>query len=47
LNLSPADAREKPLEYLLEERRTIVKKGADEIRWAISTIVEEGLSLSF
>ena len=46
LNVSPADAREKLLEYLLEERCTIVKEGVDEIRWAISTIVEEGLSLS-
>jgi len=46
LNVSPADAREKLLEYLLGEKCTIVKEGADEIQWAISTIAEEGLSLS-
>jgi len=46
LNISPADAREKLLEYLLGEKCTIVKEGADEIQWAISTIAEEGLSLS-
>jgi len=45
LNVSPADAREKLLEYLLEEKCTIMKEGADEIRWVISTRAEEGLSL--
>jgi hypothetical protein len=44
--MSTADARGKVLEYITSEKSVLVKEGLDEIRWAISTLVDEGLSLS-
>jgi len=46
LNMSPADAREKLLEYVTVEKSTVLREGVDEIRWALSMINEEGLSLA-
>ena len=46
LNVEPAHVREKLLEYLTEEKCSLVREGADEVRWAISTVVEEGLSVA-
>jgi predicted nucleic acid-binding protein len=46
LNVEPTHVREKLLEYLTEERCSLVREGADEVRWAISTVVEEGLSVA-
>jgi hypothetical protein len=46
LNVEPAHVREKLLEYLTEEECSLVREGADEVRWAISTVVEEGLSVA-
>lgn len=46
LNVRPADARDKLLEYITGEKCLLVREGADEIRWAFSRIVEEELSLA-
>ena len=46
LNVEPTHVREKLLEYLTEEECSLVREGADEVRWAISTVVEEGLSVA-
>jgi len=46
LNVEPAQVREKLLEYLTEEKCSLVREGADEVRWAISTVVKEGLSVA-
>ena len=46
LKMSTADARDKVLEYITSEKSVLVREGLDEIRWAISTLVDEGLSLS-
>jgi rRNA-processing protein FCF1 len=44
--VEPAHVREKLLEYLTGEKCSLVREGADEVRWAISTVVEEGLSVA-
>ncbi len=46
LNVESVHVKEKLLEYLTEEKCSLVREGADEVRWAISTVVEEGLSVA-
>jgi len=46
IKMSATDARDKVLEYVASEKSALVREGLDEIRWAISTLVDEGLSLS-
>jgi len=46
LKMSTADAQDKVLEYITSEKSVLAREGLDEIRWAISTLVDEGLSLS-
>jgi len=46
LNVESVHVKEKLLEYLTEGKCSLVREGADEIRWAISTVVEEGLSVA-
>lgn len=46
MNLSVTDVRDKLLEYVVEEKCVVVREGVHELRWAISVIAEEGLSLA-
>jgi len=46
LNVRPADAKDKLLEYITGEKCLLVREGVDEVRWAVSRIAEEGLSLA-
>ena len=46
LSVSVIDARDKLPEYITCRKCAVIREGIDDVKWAISTIVEEKLSLS-
>jgi len=46
LSVSVIDARDKLLEYITCRKCAVIREGMDDVKWAISAVVEEKLSLS-
>lgn len=46
LSIDTELAREKVLEYITDEKTSIIKEEISDVKWAFSTLVEEELSLS-
>lgn len=44
--MSVSDAGDKALEYVACKKCGVVREGVDEVRWAIASPAEEGLSLA-